>query len=74
MKFNAMDEITLEAIDVELHYGLMETVNMKVLEGIVVPAGETKVVKASELGDVAICEYLNVTNLLPASGTYKVVI
>jgi hypothetical protein len=74
MKFNAMDVITLEAIDVELHYGLMDSATGKVEAGIVVAAGESKVVTASELGDVITCEYLNVTNLLPASGTYKVVI
>ena len=74
--FNTDDEVTIEAQDADLEYGLMLNADDTVApgSGITVPAGTSQTVTASQLGDVTQNHFLNVTNNSGVEGSYKVVV
>ncbi|MFC2092667.1 hypothetical protein ACFLSV_02090 [Bacteroidota bacterium] len=74
--FNADDEVTIEAKDADLEYGLMLSVGDPVApgSGVTIHAGTSQTVTASQLGDVTQNHFLNVTNNSGVEGSYKVVV
>lgn len=68
------DEVTLEAFDTDLVFGLMKLVGDVVITGITVTAGTSQTVQASALGDVTQNHFLNVTNNTAIDGSWSVTI
>lgn len=70
------DEVTLEAQDADLEFGLVMNVDDVVApgSGITVPAGTSQTVTASQLGDVTQNHFLNVTNNSATDGSWSVTI
>jgi len=68
-------QLTLEAHDVNLDFGLMKLVGDVVTGGVGVnvPAGTSVTVQASALGDVTQNHFLNITNNTANDGSWKVV-
>lgn len=75
--FIAEDEITIENLGTgDLDFGLMSSADETVAPGagVTIAAGATETVTASQLGDVSLNHFLNVTNNGAVDGSCKVVI
>lgn len=70
------DEVTLEAHEVDLDFGFVLNIGDGVHSGagVTVLAGTSQTVTASQLGDVSLNHFLNVTNNSGIDGTWSVTI